>query len=188
MKKIKLIVICLVVLPIISFLLPTSCSSDNFSPEELKRIQKETADQQKYLREQAKQEEEVKRQQDSLINATLAQAKQSLKDSIQIIKSYTSNPNSVGGVDLTIVWKNKTKRVVKYANFHVSAINAVGDEVRSEINHYGTASVTGPINPNSVYGYGKYWPCMWYNSTIKKCVIRSVELEFMDGSNLEITL
>jgi carboxypeptidase C (cathepsin A) len=187
MKKIKLIVVCLVVLPILSFLLSTSCS-DDLSPAEIKKIQKETAEQQAYLREQNRQQEELQRQHDSLITATLEQKKQSLKDSIQIIKAYTSTPNSVGGVDLTIVWKNKTKRVIKYANFRVSAINAVGDEVRSEISHYGTAVVTGPIKPNSVYGYGKYWDCMWYNSTIVKCDITSVELEFMDGTTLEITL
>jgi uncharacterized protein YjhX (UPF0386 family) len=177
-----------ILIVILSAILLTSCSSDEISIAEQRKIQKEISEQQTYLREQNRQQVELQRQQDSLIAATIEQKKQSLKDSVQIIKAYTSNPNSVGGVDLTIVWKNKTKRVVKYANFRVSAINAVGDEVRSEIAHYGTAVVTGPIKPNSVYGYGKYWPCMWYNSTIKKCVIKSVELEFFDGTTLEITL
>jgi hypothetical protein len=190
MKKIKLIVICLVVLPIISFLFPTACSSD-ITPEEINRIKKETAEQQAQLREQQElieQQEKLEKQRDSLINEALVKAKESLKDSIQIIKSYTSTPNSVGGVDLNIVWKNKTKRVVKYANFRVSAINAVGDEVYSEIGRSGVAVSTGPIKPGGIDGYDTQWSCMWYNSTIKKCVIRSVELEFMDGSNLEITL
>ena len=188
MKKIKSIVICLVVLPVISFLFSSVFSSDELSPSELKRIKRETSEQQAYLREESNQQAEIERQRDSMINATLAEAKASLKDSIQIIKSYTSTPNSVGGVDLNIVWKNKTKRVVKYANFRVSAINAVGDEVYSEIGRSGVAVSTGPIKPGSVDGYGTQWSCMWYNSTIKKCVIRSVELEFMDGSKLEISL
>jgi hypothetical protein len=176
-----------ILLVILSVLFLTSCTGD-FSPEDIARIKKETADQQEYLRNQSKQEEEFKRQQDSLIKVTLAEKQVSLKDSIQIIKSYTSTPNSAGGVDLHIVWRNKTKRVVKYANFRVSAINAVGDEVYSELTHHGTAVVTGPIKPGSVDGHGTYWDCMWYNSTIKKCVITSVELEFFDGSTLEITL
>ena len=106
------------------------------------------------------------------------------KDSIQIIKKYTSDPNSAGGVDLSIIWKNKSKRTIKYATFEVSAINAVNDEVYSEIRSYEGAKyvkVTGPIKPNQTEGYGTYWECLWYNSTIHKCKIRSVELEYMDG-------
>ena len=113
------------------------------------------------------------------------------KDSIQIIKKYTSDPNSAGGVDLKIIWKNKSKRTIKYARFEVSAINAVDDEVYSEVEVYNTpkyAEVTGPIKPNQVHGYDTYWNCFWYNGTIQKCKIRSVELEYMDGSKIEFTL
>lgn len=113
------------------------------------------------------------------------------KDSIQIIKKYTSDPNSAGGVDLNIIWKNKSKRTIKYARFKVSAINAVDDEVYSEISVYDGpkwVTVTGPVKPNQVDGYGTYWSCVWYNHTIQKCKIRSVELEYMDGSKIEFTL
>ena len=113
------------------------------------------------------------------------------RDSIQIIKKYTSDPNSAGGVDLNIIWKNKSKRTIKYASFEVSAINSVNDEVYSEISVYDGVKyvkVTGPIKPNQINGYGTYWECVWYNSTIQKCKIRSVELEYMDGSKIEFTL
>ena len=113
------------------------------------------------------------------------------RDSIQIIKKYTSEPNSAGGVDLNIIWKNKSKRTVKYARFEVSAINAVNDEVYSEISVYDSpiyVKVTGPIKPNQTEGYDTYWDCVWYNSTIQKCKIRSVELEYMDGSKIKYTL
>jgi hypothetical protein len=113
------------------------------------------------------------------------------RDSIQIVKKYTSEPNSAGGVDLNIIWKNKSKRTVKYARFEVSAINAVNDEVYSEISVYDGAKyvkVTGPIKSNQTEGYGTYWECVWYNSTIQKCKIRSVELEYMDGSKIKFTL
>jgi hypothetical protein len=130
-------------------------------------------------------QDSVKHVQDSL------KLVESYRDSIQIIKSYVSEPNSAGGVDLNIIWKNTSKRVVKYARFEVSAVNAVGDEVYSEISLYDGskwAKVTGPVNPNKVNGYGTYWECMWYNSTIKKCIVRSVELEYMDGSTIEFTI
>ena len=113
------------------------------------------------------------------------------QDSIEIITKYTSEPNSVGGVDLNIVWKNKSKRVIKYVSFSVSAINAVNDEVYSDIGYYNApkyVTVTGPIKPNQTYGYNTYWDCLWYNSTIRKCKIRSVELEYMDGSKIKFTL
>ena len=176
-----------IIIVILSVLFLTSCS-DDISSSDAKRIQKEVSEQQAYLREESNRQNEIIRQRDSLVNATLTKAKESLKDSIQIIKAYTSTPNSAGGVDLNIVWKNKTKRIVKYANFRVSAINAVGDEVYSELTHHGTAVVTGPIKPGSVNGYVTYWDCMWYNSQIRKCKVTSVELEFFDGTTLEITL
>ena len=102
-----------------------------------------------------------------------------------------SEPNSAGGVDLNIIWKNKTKRVIKYARFQVAAINAVNDEVYSTISIYpGTewVKVTGPVKPNQVDGYGTYWSCVWYNHTIKRCKIETVRLEFMDGSEIEFPI
>ena len=127
---------------------------------------------------------------DSIVNAAMNGSSNEnvqtiFKDSIQVIKKYTSEPNSAGGVDLNIIWKNKSKRTVKYATFEVSAINAVNDEVFSEIGVYNSpkyVKVTGPVKPNQVNGYGTYWECLWYNFTIQKCKIRSVELEYMDGT------
>ena len=134
---------------------------------------------------QKKTEDSIKNVQDSL---KLIEA---YKDSIQIIKKYVSEPNSAGGVDLNIIWKNKTNRVIKYARFEVAAINAVNDEVYSDISIYSVtewARVTGPIKPNQVYGYGTHWSCMWYNHTIKRCKIKSVKLEFMDGGEVEFPI
>ena len=191
MKKIKSL---LFLITIISFSIFTSCSSDEISSEQRAIDAKkhlEFLKRQKSLRDRETLQEEIIKQKDSLINAKLQQLKKSLKDSIQIIKAYTSEPNSAGGVDLNIVWKNKTKRIVKYARFKVSAINAVNDEVYSEISHFNSPEyvrVTGPVNPNKINGYGTYWSSLWYNYTIEKCIVRSVELEFMDGTNLEIIL
>jgi hypothetical protein len=134
---------------------------------------------------QQKTEDSIRNVQDSL------KLIETYKDSIQIIKKYVSEPNSAGGVDLNIIWKNKTKRVIKYALFQVAAINAVNDEVYSTISIYPVTEwvkVTGPVKPNQVNGYGTYWSCVWYNHTIKRCKIESVRLEFMDGSEIEFPI
>lgn len=137
------------------------------------------------MESQKKTEDSLQNVQDSL---KLIEA---YKDSIQIIKKYVSEPNSAGGVDLHIIWKNKTKRVIKYARFEVGAINAVNDEVYSDISIYPGSQwvkVTGPVKPNQVNGYGTYWSCVWYNHTIKRCKIKSVKLEFMDGGEVEFPI
>ena len=173
---------------IVTVLFLTSCSDNQDS---LDKMRQEIKIEQENFRKNTEvigHHRRLDQQRDSMINAKLQENLENLKDSVQIIKSYTSLPNSVGGVDLHIIWKNKTKRVVKYANFQVSAVNAVGDEVFSEIRQGGIAVATGPFKSNSVNGYGTYWGCMWYNSTIKKCIIQSVELEFFDGTSLQIKL
>ena len=153
--------------------------------EEPQRLQKIKQFEQEKKDEEQRIKDSIVRVQDSL------KVIESYKDSIQIIKKYTSEPNTAGGVDLNIIWKNKSKLVIKYARFQVSAINAVNDEVYSELDYYNSPNyvkVTGPIKPNQVNGYGTYWECVWYNSTIKRCIIRSVELEYMDGTKVEIPM
>jgi hypothetical protein len=179
----------------VSALVLAFAACNDFSREEELRIQREVSAEQAQLRldrEAYEATAEMNRRNDSIVKAALEEKRKaaaaSLRDSFQLIRAYTSNPNTAGGVDLHIIWKNKTRRTIKYANFRVTAINAVGDEVRSEIGHYGTAVATGPIRPGVVNGYGTYWDCMWYNSSIRKCKVTSVDLEFMDGTFLEIKL
>jgi type II secretory pathway pseudopilin PulG len=114
---------------------------------------------------------------------------QAYKDSIQIIKCYTSAPNSAGGVDLNIVWKNKTHRTIKYVRFGVDPINAVGDVVPCDIRGYDRGfRVTGPVYSGKVDGYGTYWDCAWYNHSIRKAKVRSVSITFMDDSEVEFEM
>jgi hypothetical protein len=181
-KKQTIIAIIAFVLAIVSFALLV----DQNQKSQLKKEKEQKELQRK------KTELRFKELQDSLkIVQDSLKVVQSYKDSIQIIKHYVSEPNSAGGVDLNIIWKNTSKRVVKYARFEVSAINSVGDEVYSEIGLYDGSKyvkVTGPVKPNKIDGYGTYWECVWYNSTIRKCVIRSVELEYMDGSKIQFSI
>lgn len=52
-----------------------------------------------------------------------------LKNTIKIKKAYLSSPNSAGGVDAHLVWKNVSNKSIKYLNWRGYPINAVGDPV-----------------------------------------------------------
>jgi hypothetical protein len=112
------------------------------------------------------------------------------KDSIQVIKSYTDDPNSAGGVDCNIIFKNTSKRALKYVRFDVEGINAVGDAVPCEIRGFNTdrLNVTGPIKLGQTHGYGTYWSNVWYNHSIEKMRVIGYELEYMDGTIVEVDL
>lgn len=107
-----------------------------------------------------------------------------ISKNIQIINFYTSEPNSAGGVDCNIIWKNTSSKVVKYARFTVTPYNAVDDVMKSEIGGASTKTLesTGPINPGVTDGYGTIYTNVWYNSSISKMKITAIELEYMDGS------
>lgn len=104
--------------------------------------------------------------------------------SIAIQNFYTSKPNSAGGVDCNIIWKNKSDKIVKYAKFTVTPYNAVDDMVESSIggDTYKKLKATGPVKTGEVDGYGTTWECIWYNSTISYMKITGIELEYMDGT------
>ena len=105
---------------------------------------------------------------------------------IQLLKVKSSEPNSAGGVDAEITWKNKSKKAVKYLTFHVVAYNAVDDIVMSTIGYDTTRflKVTGPVSSGAVYGKNTIWENIWYNHTIKHIAVTKIAFEYMDGSKL----
>ena len=111
-----------------------------------------------------------------------------LKNTIKIKKAYLSSPNSAGGVDAHLVWKNVSNKTIKYLNWSGYPINAVGDPVSCEARGTieGGGKVTGPIKPGATYGYGTYWDCLWYNYSAKKLVLTDIYIEYMDGSSIHI--
>lgn len=127
---------------------------------------------------------EAKRQ-DSLRRAKRIEL---LKNTIKIKKAYLSSPNSAGGVDAHLVWKNVSNKTIKYLNWSGYPINAVGDPVSCEVRGTieGGGMVTGPIKPGTTYGYGTYWDCLWYNYSAKKLVLTEINIEYMDGSSIHI--
>jgi hypothetical protein len=146
-------------------------------------------------------EEKEKAFQDSIKYAKAAEAKidsltkklagqfeevlpESIVASLQIVKLKTEKPNSAGGVDCNIVWKNTSDKTVKYIRFSVAPFNAVNDMVASEIGNktYVKLEVTGPVKPGETYGRDTLWESVWYNSTISYMQITGIEIEYMDGT------
>lgn len=111
-----------------------------------------------------------------------------LKNTIKIKKVYLSSPNSAGGVDAHLVWKNVSNKTIKYLTWSGYPINAVGDPVSCEARGTieGGGTVTGPIKPGATDGYGTYWDCLWYNYSAKNLVLTDIYIEYMDGSSIHI--
>lgn len=111
---------------------------------------------------------------------------ETFKNSIEIIKYYTSSPNSAGGVDCNIIWKNLSEKTVKYVRFTVVPYNEVNDRVKGEYDYNGdgekTVLVTGPVKSKQIDGNGTYWDCLWYNWSIDYMLITGIEIEYLDGS------
>lgn len=116
-------------------------------------------------------------------------AKGKAREIIRVKSVYPSEPNSAGGVDLYIVWQNKSSKIIKYAYFEVEPYNAVGDVVSCSISGNSTfrGQETGPIKQNQWRDDGRYWECAWYNNTITKVKLLQVDIEYMDGSNVSLT-
>jgi len=63
----------------------------------------------------------------------------------------TSVPNSVGGVNVTTMFKNTSDKTIKYVYINCTPYNAVDDAVPCSIRGFDVLdlSITGPIEPNT---------------------------------------
>ena len=177
----------LIAMTLITGLLMVSCSIEDLK-EELKSITmsaEEEEQTQATLDSLNQVEEEIQiaqALQDSLLQDSL---KTEQLSAINLIKFYTSRPNSAGGVDFYITWENLSPKTVKYATFKVDAYNAVNDVVYCEIDD-GTARLkcTGPIKQGKIDK--DHWGCLWYNYSIDYARIVEIYITYTDGSTLTI--
>ena len=112
-----------------------------------------------------------------------------IKSSIKVTKIWASTPNSAGGVDLYINWKNLSDKIIKYAYFTVIPYNSVNDIVNCTIRHYSrfNAQDEGPYSKGQgTKGTEYYWENAWYNYSIKSVKLESVRIIYMDGTSLDI--
>jgi hypothetical protein len=178
MKNLKLMMMTLMMSLVTIFMV--SCNQDNLAEtqtDESDNIrQKQIDDSLKVVKQ--------KQIKDSLKLVEL----ETFKNSIEFVKYYTSKPNTAGGVDCNIIWKNLSEKTVKYAKFTVAPYNEVNDRVRSEHDYSGNGEkvvkVTGPVKSKQVNGNGTYWDCLWYNWSIDYMLITAVEIEYVDGTKI----
>ena len=154
---------------------------------------KEVVEAQGYIKELEKSKEEEAKRIEAEREKRRKEQEKTQKDKVRAIirisRVYPSRPNSAGGVDAHVVWQNKSSKTIKYITFELEPYNAVGDVVCCTIRGRSAArgKVTGPIKPGQWYGENGYWECAWYNSTITKIKLISTEIEYMDGSTMELT-
>lgn len=99
---------------------------------------------------------------------------------------YLGSPNSAGGVDVDIIWANKTNKRVKYAYFTLTPYNKVDDKCYSQIGQRSTTIIKA-IGPYEMGIYKSEWENIWYNHSISYCILTKVSFEYMDGTRKDVT-
>lgn len=112
--------------------------------------------------------------------------KDAVKKSVKITSAYLSSPNSAGGCDANVWYKNMSDKTIKYLVWTGYPINAVGDRVGCEIRGFQDyrGKDTGPIKPG--HGGGGCWDCAWYNYSARKLILTGIEITYTDGSYFTI--
>lgn len=94
---------------------------------------------------------------------------------------FDASPHTDGtGFEVEVF--NPTKKPMKYITFTVVGINAVGDPVRDGVRgNSSTLRGIGPIEPGETASYSKEY--MWMTDIVQSFRIKSVKVEYMDGSS-----
>jgi hypothetical protein len=120
------------------------------------------------------------------VKVDVNQSNKELEKIITIKAINLGNPNSASGVGFGIQWKNTSNKIIKYIFFEALPYNAVGDIVNGEISRssYFRGKVTGPIKQEK--RKISSWSTAWYNRTIKRIEIVKIDIEYLDGSKIEL--
>lgn len=106
---------------------------------------------------------------------------------IGISEFWMSSPNSVGGVSLSISFTNLGTKDIKYFTADIAVVNAVGDVVADRIrgaDFQPRLKITGPV-PAATSRRGT-WEAFFYGHDSHCLRIRSLLVEFMDGTRISI--
>lgn len=112
-----------------------------------------------------------------------------IESMIRVYDVSVSAPNSADGVDCSVDFSNISEKTIKYITFTVEPYNAVGDMVEDEIRNSSITNLklTGPIESTGSSHKARTWECAWYNSTIASAKLTGIYIEYMDGSNLDVS-
>ncbi len=102
------------------------------------------------------------------------------------IRKVNFSVNYVGGVDVTISFKNTGNKVINYINVEMAYYNRVGDPARCDIydTHIMTLNYTGPLDVGEQQD--AYWDATIYNSATACLWPKKITLIFQDGERQTI--
>lgn len=119
-------------------------------------------------------------------NTLPTSAKNAYDNKIEITSAELQAPNSAAGCDAIFVYKNKSKKTIKYLSWTCSFYNAVHDKVACDIRGYTsfTGKDTGPVESGEEGG--GIWECVIYDWAADYMKVESVSIIYMDGSTTSI--
>lgn len=119
-------------------------------------------------------------------NTLPSSAKNAYDNKIEISSAELQSPNSAAGCDAIFVYKNKSKKTIKYLSWTCSFYNAVHDKVACDIRGYSsfTGKDTGPVEPGDEGG--GLWECVIYDWAADYMIVESVSITYLDGSTTYI--
>lgn len=132
-----------------------------------------------------------KEEEERIAAENLKTARDKAREIIRVTKVSKSNPNSAGGVDLFIGYKNMSEKIIKYATFTIVPYNKVGDRATCDIRGNSTfyAKDEGPHKKGEgISGnYNWYWENAWYNWSIDKLELTEIDIIYMDGTSVKVS-
>lgn len=113
--------------------------------------------------------------------ATAPKVQNSIDQPITITK-HGMDISALGGYAYRGYFYNTSPKVMKYIDFYVTPINAVGDAVADRITGKSRTGMryTGPVEAGKPKG-GAFDPT-WYNNSIKCVKVEEIEITYMDDS------
>ena len=134
----------------------------------------------------------------SKLIGTSAQIWLNLQNRYDTYQLYLKEQLETGNIDVLDCWegvyknkhdfvyKNKSKKTIKYLSWTCSFYNAVHDKVACDIRGYTsfTGKDTGPVEPGEEGG--GIWECVIYDWAADYMKVESVSIIYMDGSTTSI--
>jgi len=158
---------------------------------EQKRIEMEKQDSIARVKREQFVRDSIAKERERFVRDSIAKVEHldAVKNSIQLTNYYLHTPNSAGGCDMTIRFRSISNKNIKYVVFVCKYYNAVDDVVYCDIRDYSVfrGQVTGPIKYNGTNWDCYHWDCPIYNWSARKMEIIGIEIDYMDGTELNIS-
>ena len=123
---------------------------------------------------------------DSWYNSLPVSTRKVYDNILALSEARLHSPNSAGGCDYTIYYKNKSHKTIKYLYWTGDFYNDVEDRVYCEIR--GSSSFTGKDTGPVATGEwnGGTWDCVIYNWSASNVKLTNISVTYMDGSHASI--